>query len=86
MCSILYELQKRYLGSFPLIKEELCFESLLQSKNECYALTSLLLELKPPHIANVDESENDQSEYIGRGTKEGKYKSKFKMQVRVKSR
>lgn len=85
MCSIVYELQKRYLGAFPLVKEELCFESIMHSKEECCTLISLILDLKMPSVFNIDENEDDQNEYTStKSAREERYKQKFKIQVNVK--
>ena len=80
MLAILYELQKRYLGSFPLVKEEMCFENLMNSKEESYALTSLVLDMKTSSILNEDEfDENIQIV----GSREGSHRITSRMQVRV---
>lgn len=78
MYSIIYELQKRYLNSMPLVKEELCFENVLKSKEEHYALTTLILEMRLPTVAISEENESEEN-LTKTGSRE--YKSKFKIQV-----
>ncbi len=80
MYVIIFELQKRYLGSFPLVKEELCFDNLMQRKLECYELTSLVLDVKLPSTLRIYENENIEVEEPVE-----KYKSKCRMQVGVNS-
>lgn len=83
MFSIIYELQKRYLGSFPLVKEESCFEILLRTKEEHYAITTSILEMKFPTISNAEEEDQlDQYETnFMRNKEETQIRSKFKIQV-----
>lgn len=78
MYSIIYELQKRYLNSFPLIKEELCFENILRGKEEHYALTTLILDMKLPSLSS-EEIESDEN--LSKSPSSREYKSKFKIQV-----
>ncbi|XP_065202598.1 centrosomal protein of 290 kDa-like isoform X2 [Planococcus citri] len=77
MYSIIYELQKRYLNSFPLIKEELCFENIIRCKEEQFALTSIILDMKLPTVSILEETESDESLTK---SPNWEYKSKFKIQ------
>lgn len=85
MYAIIYELQKRFLGSFPLVKEELCAEKLMKCKEECYVLSSLVLNMKLPSALNDENSNDDQNEDFStyRISKEGKNKPTFNVQVIV---
>lgn len=74
---IIRELQKRYLGHLPLIKVELYCDNIMKCKEECYTLTSLVLDLKYSSILSTEEKENDDSE----NRNDKKYRHKFKMQV-----
>lgn len=57
MHAIIYELQKRYLGSYPLVKEELCARSIMNCKEECIMLMSVILDLKPPSIFTTQDED-----------------------------
>lgn len=88
MHAIIRELQKRYLGSFPLVEEKLWLDSLITCKEESYMLVSVVLDMKPPSLLNDGENDYEPDESIfstGRNSREGKHKSKFKIQVNFNS-
>lgn len=62
MYTIVHELQKRYLGSFPLLKEDLCCEKLLNFKEEYYSLLTLVSEMKPLSIFTEEKSKNGEED------------------------
>ena len=77
----MHELQKRYLGSFPLSKEDLCCENLLNFKEEYFALVTLVSEVRPLTIFAAEHNRKGEVEnlqVVGLGEDDN---SEFKIQV-----
>lgn len=86
MHAIIYELQKRYLGSYPLVKEELCVRSILNCKEECIMLMSVVLDLKPPSILSSQDEDTQKDIFVSKlraNLKKISHRSEFTFEVNI---
>lgn len=83
---IIYELQKRYLGSYPLVKEELCVRSILNCKEESIFLMSIVLDLKPPSIFQSQDEDCKKDILVPKhktNIKKVSHRSEFTLEVSI---
>lgn len=86
MHTIIYELQKRYLGSYPLVKEELCVKSILNCKEESIMLMSVILDLKPFSLLQAGDEDTQKDILPNRlraNLKKLSHRSEFTFEVRL---